>query len=468
VDWKAVAGHATTILAEKSKDLLVAAYLARALFAIEGYAGLATGLTVVRDLMAAFWEPLFPPRPRARAAAAAWLGEKLGAAVAARPPGAGEAEAVEQAAARAEEVEAALGERLGDDAPGLGELRRALRENLARSAAPKAAPKPAQAAPAAASSGGGPDLSAPIESDADLRKVLKAWQDGARAMAAYLRGRDPADPRPYLMLRWAAWMGIEALPPAQDGQTQLRGVTDDQAQAFKLLLEKGDRAALIEQVEASVPRMPFWLDAHRLTCAALQDLGHMEARDAVIASTGAFLKRFPGVLELAFAGGRPFADEDTRRWIETEVQSADAAAPAGGEGGEEPPWVAIAREAKALASKKGGVEKGLVLFEQGVRGAFSLRERFQWELARARFCRDAGHAPLAIAQLEALDDQVARFDLEAWEPQLAVEVAKLLLLCYKGLPKARETGPDRAVRVERLRARLCRFDVTAALALDAK
>ncbi|MHC4779681.1 MAG: type VI secretion system ImpA family N-terminal domain-containing protein, partial [Planctomycetota bacterium] len=67
--------QAAKILSGKSKDLLVAAYLAFALLEKDGYQGFATGLTVLRDIMKTFWEDCFPEktRMRARVSSLEWL-----------------------------------------------------------------------------------------------------------------------------------------------------------------------------------------------------------------------------------------------------------------------------------------------------------------------------------------------------------------------------------------------------------
>lgn len=468
VDWKAVVADATAILKSKSKDLLVAAYLCRGLFATDGYAGLAAGLGVMRDLAATFWEPLFPPRPRARAGAAEWIAAKVAPAVAARAPAPGEAGAVTEAAAALDALDRLLAEKLADQAPSLGDLRRALKEHAkgAQQAAQPAAapPRPQGAATAAAAA-----APATVASDVDLQKAVKACQESLRTIAAYQRGKAPEDPAAYLTLRYAAWLGITQPPPDTGGVTQIREPAPDRLAALSAMLAGGAHAELVEQAEGSVTRLPFWLDAHRYAVLGLEGLGHADAAQAVRDAVGLFLRRFPTARRLSFAGGMPFADDATQTWIDAEVIAGGAAggAEAGPGAAEAAPWKEVLKKAKARAAKK-KVAEGLALFDEGVRGAVTGRDRFQWELTRARYCLDAGHGQVAAHLLEALDDTVERHGLETWEPDLAVEVAKMLLLCYKGLPKAKELATDRRDRVERLQSRLCRLDVRAALEMPDK
>jgi type VI secretion system protein ImpA len=49
------------VLATRSKDLQVAVWVTEALLRTEGFAGLQQGLTLCRDLIANFWDTLYPP-----------------------------------------------------------------------------------------------------------------------------------------------------------------------------------------------------------------------------------------------------------------------------------------------------------------------------------------------------------------------------------------------------------------------
>jgi len=58
-DWADVVNRATALL-DRSRDLRTVLYLTRGLTSTQGLAGLRDGLVLVRDLLANFWEPLYP------------------------------------------------------------------------------------------------------------------------------------------------------------------------------------------------------------------------------------------------------------------------------------------------------------------------------------------------------------------------------------------------------------------------
>lgn len=59
-DWPQVIKLAQDVIATKSKDLQLAAWLAEALTKTQGYAGLLEGLTLCRGLLENFWDTLYP------------------------------------------------------------------------------------------------------------------------------------------------------------------------------------------------------------------------------------------------------------------------------------------------------------------------------------------------------------------------------------------------------------------------
>ncbi len=501
IDWRVVVEDGLTILRAKSKDLLVASFLCRGLFEVHGYPGLGAGLKILREMSESFWNDLFPEakRPRARAAAANWLAERLSDAIGRTAPSGADRDAIAASLENLEALTATFDAKLEQQAPNFGDLRRALQAHFdslpapaapaetpaetptetpdgnvaAAPAAAEAAPTPAAApapAPEAAPAAAAPAAPGDIATDQDLQKAYRAARDNLRKAAQYLRAKNPASAMPYVLMRQALWLGIDQPPPDKDGVTALREVAADRVAALEALAKAGQHAELIEQLEATLARAPFWLDGQRLAAAALEALGHDAARAAVIGCLAEFLGRFPGLPSLQFANQAPFADDLTRAWIAGEVLSGSAGAEAGSGSGAaagataagEAPWSEAAREAKKLAAK-GKIQAAVGLFQAGLRQATSARERFLWALEQARLCHSAGRTDLAVPQLEYLDEEAARFRLEEWEPGLSLEIAALLLSCYKNQSSKEKSTAERASRMAQLQARIVRLDIVSAV-----
>jgi type VI secretion system protein ImpA len=88
-NWRLVEEVATSILRTQSKDLQIAMWLTEANLKLYGFAGLADGFRLVRELIDRYWdEGLFPTiedGPEDRAGPLAWLNDKLADSIAALP-----------------------------------------------------------------------------------------------------------------------------------------------------------------------------------------------------------------------------------------------------------------------------------------------------------------------------------------------------------------------------------------------
>ncbi|KHD07728.1 hypothetical protein PN36_01700 [Candidatus Thiomargarita nelsonii] len=519
IKWREVISASSLIIREKSKDLEAATYLCRGLWERERYAGLRVGFTILRDIIQTHWDIAYPPKkkPKMRAAKIEWLVDRVGKILAREDdnrvkinaPKPEEKEAAIACAVLIKEIESLLYEKLDDNAPILREVRAPLHEyqqNFELEEQNKQVPEP--------DGGEGPkppDVVAPppppppppptptpphtppptqdpldtpqppeiLDSAKDIKKAFAICHSTFYKIAAIKRGEKLSNPIPYRLLRFSAWMSIETKPAIDEkkGNTYFPPPSKNKNEYYTQLLEKGQYADLIEEMENifarpnGQPMNAYWLDAHRFTAMALEGLGpqYSKAKQAVMDELAAFLRRFPDTPDLTFNDGKTaFADAQTKLWISEQVLAAPGGENAG-ESGEAQAWIKTAKEAKQLAlASKDQFAEGLSLLQEGGKSTASQREQFFWLLEQARFCYDTDHVDLAVPLLEFLEKQVARFALEEWEPRLSVDAARLLLMCHNKLSKDKKTPKDDKMSElnKRLYARLCRLDVSSALALS--
>jgi len=486
VDWARVVDLATHILKSQSKDLLVAAYLTRGLQERQGMAGLATGLGIVRDISANFWDDLFPPakRLRARGTAVQWMAEKCGARLAEKPPGPGDDAHVNAAAEAISALDRILVEKMPEDTPSLRDLTKPLKEfsQVAQARMKKAAPAPAADAagepaaeviPIAAATGAAPVRPAPaptaasapvgdVGTDNDARKALRNVQDIARKVADFWLSQRATDPRAFRVTRMSTWLMIDQAPPAENGRTQLNPPAAERLKAFQIQFDQGQFDKLIPELELSVARTPFWLDGQHLSFRALTMLpAAAEAAAAVQAETVHFVERLPQMLELSFADGTPFANDATRLWLE-EARGAQSGGNSAGGKTEAAPWNDAFKDARAKAAK-GDVAKAVADMQAGLGSAGSAEERFNWRLSMAELLAGAGQTNVAAALLESLAEEIETRRLDEWQPALAARVFVQLVNCYRKESSGKKPNPDAAVKLEKAHARLSRIDPAAAL-----
>ena len=457
VEWRDVIETSTVIIRDKSKDLEVVTYLCRGLWERDGYAGLRVGFTILRDIIQEYWDIAYPPKKKARMRGGkiSWLVDRVGKLLPDHEPKDEEKDTISACLELIKEIETILNGKLGDNAPVLTELRQPFetyQKNFSFQEEPKKAAPPPTSSPSL-------DIPASqsVASGDDIKKAFKSCHSTIYQVAKLKRAEKLSDPLSYRILRVSAWMSIEKMPFLQNGKFVVPGPPQHQ---ILQLLEQEEYATLIETVENMFanpdvqPANAYWLDAHRFTVTAFEALGsqYNNAKQTVIEELSVFLRRFPKLPELCFNDDTPFADAQTKVWITEQVLTTNSSEPEPVSSGEETSaWVKTLKEAKQLASQ-GKFAEGLVLLQNGGQSATGQREKFVWLLEQARFCYDMDHVDLAKPMLEFLEEQVARFNLEEWEPLLSVEVARLLLMC-------KDTN-------RQLYARLCRLDVASALTLE--
>lgn len=474
VNWDLVVTNGSRILAGRSKDLLVAAYLTLALLERRGFPGFVDGLTILRDLVTHFWETLHPEvkRARGRLAAFEWLSERGAAAVARlgeRPVPAAQVEACQE---RVRQISEVIAEKLEGGSTALSDLRSALNGvNVASAAPAPAAAAPAAAAPgASAAPAAAPAGPASVGDDAAAEQSLTEARRLLRMAGEYFRGRDPKDAVGYRLPRLAAWMALRQAPPAADGKTQVPPPQPaDLLPRLEGMIANGQYAGVLQETEGRIGSAVMWLDLHRLSAQALDRMGpeYAAASAAVTAEVRSLLARLPGLEELRFSNDQPLAAPETRAWIRDVVKAgggeAAAAAHAPAANGDDP-HAAAREEAVALARAK-KMPEALGRLAEEARRAPLRRDRVRLEIEAARLCLEHGHPDAALIQLERLDEDVQDGGLETWDPELASELLRHLIACRQRLGAK---TPDDATRMRVLLQRLARVNVVATLELSAK
>lgn|GEM_PF-1580486 len=501
IDWLRVEVLAGKILEEQSKDLRVAARLTAALFNRHSFEGLAVGLQLITAMVQAdYWDQIYPQRRKnpnkARAAAVEWAIKKLERPFSEYETTLEDAPEVVNAAKAFSAMDSALAERMGDSAPNIFECRNVINRfrqeaeyllqeqqkqqaEAVKAAEPKPEPKPEPAAAVAEKAVAQPQAkesvavattaAAPapqhkpvaVTSPADIEKALRSCNSTVSKIGAMVRGQNLTDPYSYYMVRVSAWMLFREPPP--DGV--LPPPSSNKIAALQQLEQSKDWPALIEECEKTFASgQVCWLGLHRFAANALEAISATDAARAVKDAVIHLNSRLPEFAQRTFADGSGFADEMTKGWIASLAPQSEsgAAVPVGDNAANG--WDLAASEAKQLAIS-GEFDKGLELFRAGVQGVCSLREQAHWQLEQARFCFDAGHLEVAMPQLSHLHQLLNKQNLDQWEPELNLEVVRLLLRCHSKQQTKKKYTAEQLTQVESLKAHLCLKDPLGALSV---
>lgn len=466
IDWEAIRGGSESLLAANTKDLRIAAWLAWSLFQRDSFIGLHAGLVLIRFFCCQRWDEIHPRKDRTRSAAINWLVPRMEQILADHVPMGEQLPLFEQIALELRSLESCLATRLGTEAPLLLPLCRRLEDMVKRAGAAQPQPGPVGAAIAQVKQAAAQVFTAttPVEHEKDAHKSLRSLQDQSRPLCSWWLKQKATDLKPLRLARTLLWLPIDSLPERNADQiTSLRGIPADKLASYRERFSQGLYADLLTDLEASIARAPFWLDGQRLTWECLHELDAELPMREVEIQLALFLQRMPGLDELRFHDGAPFADAETRAWISARVmphvQPAQVPSESVGSQGSTTPAWEEALQAVLPQLRKDGLKSAVQKLKQGLNQARGGRERFFWQLTLARLCFQAKKYDLAKTQLESLDQTLQTSGLGDWEPDLALEVLRLLHSCCELLPQ------NHAVRESKdeIYRRLCHLDLEVVL-----
>lgn len=464
IDWLAVQEHSEALLCDQSKDLRVGVWLTWALYQRESFNGLLAGLGLLHHLCTRQWALIHPLKPRTRAAAISWLTVRLDRALNDSIPLQEQLPLFRHMVELLLELERVLTLHLGDEVPLLLPVCRRLSRMVERAADNQQAPGPLSSMVAQVRHVATQliENTSPIDSEKDAQKSLRALQHNARTLCVWWLKQNATDLRALRLNRTLTWMAID-VAPERNGEhiTPVRGPAAQTLKTFDQQFELQQFADLLMALEACLSKAPFWFDGQRRVWACLSALKADVAMREVEQHMALLLQRLPGLAQLRFSDGTPFADPQTHDWIATCVMphlqtqpAPESVAP----NVARPLWEVALQEAQEVA-RSSGFKSAVQQLKRGLASAQNERERFHWQLTLARLCFLSKKYELAKTQLEMLDQLLQRSGLQAWEPQLVLEVIRLLHRCCELLPQSHDVRE----RKDEMYRRLCHLDLEVVL-----
>lgn len=488
VDWTAVHGAADVLLRTRSKDLFIAAALARALHVEHGLSGLGLGLSLIGRLTTEFGSALFPTRARARSSALHWLTEQVARVLGEYTVSSSDRDVVSGLQEEFDRFVQGVRGVLGDDAPSFTELRDAIsrmelsfheasqaqkasaNEDATAGTKPATEPKP-PATSGASKPGGGvspssadrfPPGSAPSApgSAADVAEYLSKTGTALTEAARLLWREDRASPASYRLLRTGLWLHLER-PPLYDarGVTSIPAPEERLAESLPAMLQHAAWEQLLEVSEATLISARFWLDLHFFCDRALEGLGPTFelARAAARDGVRALLARMPQLTRLSFADGTPLARPETVSFLESVMGAKRRVGADRQEASEKDDLEALRGALRGSAPAQ-----ALADVDERRRICGSARQRFVLDMEVAGALVENNRPVLARSMFEALDLEAQRHVLESWEPGLALSMLAAYMRCLQTIDKS---DPSIGERLQMLRARVAKLSPAALVSL---
>jgi len=454
-DWNKVVASSSNILETRSKDILVAIYLAVGLLQTEGVPqGLLNGINVLSDMIDGYWDNMFPPvkRMRGRVQAFGWWLERtlayLSSVTDIEPMTVAAMEELLSAANRLYDL---LSEKCPDAPPPrriLDFIKSLPAEEAVQPVSNDNSLQTAQVeppvetaiqqtlSPPQSQSRPQPQPQPKIEpsfsitaisNQDDANKLLTSVISNSYLLVDFMLAEPSPQSSWYRLNLLSAWFEIKKLPTATDNKTLIP--PPDRQTAILLASMKGGEnwGGVIKSGSYNIRRYPFWLDMNRLVAEALGMMGEKfrEAKQSVEYETSGFVKRLAGIEKFTFNDGSPFADNQTLSWLRTldgGGSAGDMPVPSNGDGlatkvAEE---YSLCRE--LFNSGKQG--EGLSRMQALLKAAISGRERFLWRLSLLQLLTLSGMGNLATPHISEVMKDFDSHHLEEWDPEMALHSLK--------------------------------------------
>ncbi len=491
MDWNKIGDMAAAILDEKSKDLLVAGYLALARLRTAGIEGLAQGVRIFRDLFETFWNDLYPTkeRMRARLGAMEWWLNKTKVYLEISSPKSIPNDTRESLLQDLNALDKCFSDCFTEP-PSLKPIRQAV-EALTASNAPLSTHKQASLESEGSVSDApsrirpSPSVSSPTSQsppsqhqtvrevptdEKDVKQLIKNGMDSIRRAAALLKDQSPAAAVSYRLNRFAAWCEIDSLPPATDGKTLIPPPDPQVSAMLQTLRSNGNWPALLSTSEELIPQYVFWLTLNRYSMEALNGMGspYRAAEEAVSQETAAFYQRFKGVGKLKFSDGSPLADDETIQWLQS-ISSVHPGADFNSaillnadDDSNQKAMAEVIQQAQDLTRDNKLID-ALALIQREMNLCQAGKERLLWRLALSHLLVSSKHADLAIPHFDQILSDIDTFHLEKWDPELALKGFKA---AWSGLTRLSDkTLKSKAADIL---SRIARLDSTEALRMQSR
>lgn len=458
---------AEKILCRTARDLRVVTWYSFARLQQEGEAGLCEGLQLLVAMLIRYGAQCHPHRPNARQSALEWLNStKMQDALSLWPDASRQQTA--QTAAILSLLESQLESWPSSERPSLDGLSRVLESRLAGVGgldgfAPQSAPS-AESPPASTSRQTIPERDVKSEGEfLSQSKLLARWL--AEQQHGWLAAH-----RLMKAVRWDTVGQIPALDAC--GRTRLSPPKPDYRAQLKRLYLQQNWTELVEQASAVFCEggNRFWFDLQWYLWQGLTRAGQPWDgwADYILSDLKLLLARLPGLEQLCWSDGTPFADEVTLSWITEKVNDELPAF------GHEPAAVAagaatddiLALEAEAMAKGDSDGPEAALGWLQHRPGMESPRSRWLLRLLMARVAEQFGRNDMALHLLAELTRSAPQLTLADWEPALLFEVqARRLKLLRLKAGRSESDKTRLAPEMDALLAGLIAIDPARAMVL---
>jgi type VI secretion system protein VasJ len=461
-DYELVAGNCHIILTKQAKDLRVLGFYMLAASKTEGLVQVCDLITAYKELLSKYLEEIHPVRETAKINAVKWLNQdKLNMFLSQLNVNTSNHEDAKAAQSALQEIKNLVNNRFKESPPSIGVLVKLVDKWVKESK-----PMPVQPAPQQPAAGAAPGVAAAAPSAAGAPAGLpSASQDVADKSSAqillqktaqfYIKNI-PDNPIGYKIMRIIKWREIIKMPNAPEGKLKIPGPNPQMAAHYAQLIQEQNWQGMLAKGEDAFtrPGFHFWFDLQYYMYKAMEGLGGSYAAcgEAILEELLSLVERVPGLVNLQYQDGTPFANAVTGDWIQEKASERKAGGGPGGGGPQDPKLQEDKKAALELAGK-GKIEEALALLEKGNSG-FSAKTSAERKLVMANLCFQSKNAIIAEGILDGLMARIEAGSLADWDTGFCITVYELGIKTCRSLAEQKSL-PEEEKNRYLMKARDC-------------
>ncbi|MGE0050986.1 MAG: TssA family type VI secretion system protein [Arcobacter sp.] len=289
-----------------------------------------------------------------------------------------------------------------------------------------------------------------VKSDFEANKLLKDVKTKIKILSKYYRNKNFINITALRITRFLSWLEVDGLPLSEGSKTSIYPPQKDELLAIEELYSKKNFQEASILIEEIIEVSPFWITGHYYIYNILIENKSYEYAEEIKNNLLSFIKTNQELLNLNFIDGSPFCNNESKIWIENELNSKEIILEK--EETKEEDFLVLVNE----YASRGKIKEAMKFFEKKVFASSNEEEKFNLIIEYVKFAIKFDKKEIALVLLEELEIKINIFNLTQWNPRLSAKVYHLILSNFTNI----DFEP---LKFENMYKVFCKLDIEKAL-----
>lgn len=256
-----------------------------------------------------------------------------------------------------------------------------------------------------------------ISNKDEANKILFLFKKHSSMLSDYYRNLDTYDLRAMKITRLLSWLNTDGLPEAKNNITYINPPSQINVNKINDLIKENNNKEAFILIQKSIEKSPFWFDGHFKAYELLIQENKLDLAEEVKNYLLAFVNSNEGVINLFFKDESPFANEDTKNFLNIQTKKTNSIL--------ENKTSYLEKE--KIDVNKQNIKEAMEELQKHYDLSSSMHDKFKIRLEQSKLAISNNEFTMALILLDELEICIEKYNLDEWQPELSLEVYKLLL-----------------------------------------